>query len=200
MSSVPLSRSFKYIPFPSASGIKARYTPLNNTPTVFDLRFIMDRSCPKRDAVLDKYVRITPDTLRWSIITSISSKAVPQAVRRNRLKRRWAGAFAEALRKHGYHHNGRMLSGPKDGKNYVPGLKGCLEILVYLEWGLNRPHAELVGSCGGLVKSLEKVARNIGVRNDAMLQERGRREAAPESAGPGGVASSAWTLWRKSAA
>ncbi|KIX94321.1 uncharacterized protein Z520_10031 [Fonsecaea multimorphosa CBS 102226] len=197
MASVVTTRPFRPLPVPQALGfgLKARYTPVENVPTLFDHKFLVDRYSPKRAAVTDYYSRLAPDVLRWRVISNASAKKVPKAVLRNRLKRRWASAFAEALKRAGYYHNGRKRSGPKDGKNYIPGLKGTLEILVYSERGITCPHGELVGACGALLKSLQRKKQHMeNARYDSAPEKKSGEDSA-ETDSTEDVPASLWSLW-----
>ncbi|KIW75364.1 hypothetical protein Z517_10105 [Fonsecaea pedrosoi CBS 271.37] len=196
MASIVTTRPFKPLPVAQALGfgLKARYTPVENVPTLFDHKFLVDRYSPKRAAVTDYYSKLKPDVLRWRVISNASVKKVPKAVLRNRLKRRWASAFAEALKNAGYYHNGRKRSGPKDGKKYVVGLKGTLEILVFTERGITCPHGELVGACGALLKSLQRKKQHLD--NMSVDPAAGKpREDAADTEGSENVPSSMWSLW-----
>jgi hypothetical protein len=198
MAPVAFSRSFKslHIPAVIGFGIRARYTPVENVPNLFDHKFMVDRYSPKRAAVVDYYSRLPPDRLSWRVISNLSSKQVNKAVLRNRLKRRWASAFAEALQDHGYYHNGRQRSGKKDGKDYIPGLRGTLEILVYSDRGLTCAHSELVGASHALVKSLVRKAQQLGPKA-APAQEKETQDDGGSTQPAGDVSSSLWSLWRK---
>ncbi|ETI22907.1 ribonuclease P protein component [Cladophialophora carrionii CBS 160.54] len=198
MAPVALSRSFRNLPVPAALGfgLKARYTPSENVPTLFDHKFIVDRYSPKRAAVVDYYSRLPPDRLSWRVITNISSKQVNKAVLRNRLKRRWAGAFAEALKNHGYYHNGRKRTGPKDGKKYIPGLRGTLEILIFADRGITCPHHELVGASNALVKSLVRKVQQLEPKVKSG-QDKEHWDGGESTQAPREVSSSLWSLWRK---
>ncbi|OAP56593.1 hypothetical protein AYL99_08705 [Fonsecaea erecta] len=197
MASVVTTRPFRPLTFPQALGfgLRARYTPVENVPTLFDHKFLVDRYSPKRAAVTDYYSRLPPDVLRWCVISNASIKRLPKAVLRNRLKRRWASAFAEALKRAGYHHNGRRRSGPKDGKNYIPGLKGTLEILVFSERGINCPHGELVGACGALLKSLQRKKQHLDNTSTNAAAEKTSHEDSTDHEGGEAVPSSMWSLW-----
>ncbi|KIW26613.1 uncharacterized protein PV07_06432 [Cladophialophora immunda] len=197
MASVVTTRPFKPLPVPQALGfgLKARYTPVENVPTLFDHKFLADRYSPKRAAVTDYYSRLAPDVLRWRVISNASIKKVPKAVLRNRLKRRWASAFTEALKKAGYYHNGRKRSGPKDGKNYIPGLKGTLEILVFSERGISCPHGELVGACGALLKSLQRKKQHLDTTSVDSAAEKKSQEDTADTEDGEDVPSSMWSLW-----
>ncbi|OAL27074.1 hypothetical protein AYO20_09882 [Fonsecaea nubica] len=196
MASVVTTRPFKPLPVAQALGfgLKARYTPVENVPTLFDHKFLVDRYSPKRAAVTDYYSKLKPDVLRWRVISNASVKKVPKAVLRNRLKRRWASAFAEALKNAGYYHNGRKRSGPKDGEKYVVGLKGTLEILVFSERGITCPHGELVGACGALLKSLQRKKQHLDKMSVDPAAEKPREDAA-DTEGSENVPSSMWSLW-----
>ncbi|KIW71735.1 ribonuclease P protein component [Phialophora macrospora] len=198
MASFAVSRSFKPLPIPAALGfgLKARYTPVENVPTLFDHKFIVDRYSPKRAAVVDYYSRLPPDRLSWRVISNISSKQVNKAVLRNRLKRRWASAFAEALKNHGYYHNGRQRSGPKDGKEYIPGLRGTLEILIFSDRGITCSHRELVGASHSLVKSLVRKVKQLEPKAES-AQDKDTRDDGGSTQAAGEVSSSLWSLWRK---
>lgn len=195
------TRAFKQVPIAAAQGfgLKARYTPVENVPTLYDARCITDRYSPKRAAVIDHYSRLAPGRLSWRVISNISAKKIGHAVLRNRLKRRWASAFAEALKDHGYYHNGRRRTGPKEGKNCITGLKGTLEILIFSDRGVSGDHRELVGASRALVKSLTRKVQRLEVEGDANAdkgaaeEEETRREFGPDAEG----SSSLWSLWRK---
>ncbi|EXJ63229.1 hypothetical protein A1O7_03676 [Cladophialophora yegresii CBS 114405] len=198
MAPVATSRSFRTLQIPAALGfgLKARYTPIENVPTLFDHKFIVDRYSPKRAAVVDYYSRLPPDRLSWRVITNISSKQINKAVLRNRLKRRWASAFAEALKNHGYYHNGRKRRGPKEGKKYIPGLTGTLEILIFSDRGITCPHSELVGASHALVKSLVRKVQQLAPKAES-IQDNDAQDVGGSNKRAGGVSSSLWSLWRK---
>ncbi len=143
----------------SFHGVKARYCPALR-PTTQHEREITDRFNPKQDAVKDLYSRVPPNTLLWRVITNTSQKKVPKAVMRNRLKRRWANAFADSLRQNGYHYNGRSMEGPKKGPNYISGLKGSVELHVFTAAGLELPYVELVKSSNSIIKALRQKTPN----------------------------------------
>jgi len=71
------------------------------------------------------------------------------------LKRRWANAFADSLRQNGYHYNGRSMEGPKNGPDYISGLKGSVELHVFTADGLEIPYVELVKSSSTIIKALQ---------------------------------------------
>ncbi|EXJ86345.1 hypothetical protein A1O3_03296 [Capronia epimyces CBS 606.96] len=148
---------------PSIHGLKARFAPFHapNTP---DSRIINDRFNPRRFKLLAKYSKVAPDTLKWTVISSVSTKTIPMAVMRNRMKRRWANAFADALRSNGYHVNGRSLDGPKDGKGYRVGLYGTVEIHAYAKSGLTLEYADLVSSSTILVRALQQQVQKVKPR------------------------------------
>ncbi|KIW98360.1 uncharacterized protein Z519_00020 [Cladophialophora bantiana CBS 173.52] len=197
MATVVTTRPFKPLPVPQALGfgLKARFTHVENVPTLFDHKFLVDRYSPKRAAITDYYSRLAPDVLRWRVISNASIKKVPKAVLRNRLKRRWASAFAEALKRAGYYHNGRQRSGPKDGKNYISGLKGTLEILVFSERGITCPHGELVGACGALLKSLQRRQQHLDNAGVDSTPGRKALEDKVDTEVDQNVPSSMWSLW-----
>ncbi|KIX10654.1 uncharacterized protein Z518_01738 [Rhinocladiella mackenziei CBS 650.93] len=120
--------------------------------------------------------RIRPDTLKWACISAVSSKKVTKSVMRNRLKRRWANAFADALRSNGFHANGRSQEGPKDGKNYKPGLKGTLEILIFADSGLHLPYNDLVGGSNTIVKALRQHMQRLNLPQTQRDLEKERRK------------------------
>ena len=192
MTSAIAQRSFRPLSAPSAQGfgLRARYTSVENVPTLFDNKFLVDRYSPKRAATIDWYSKLPPDRLLWRVVTNISYKQVNKAVLRNRLQRRWASAFAEALKRAGYYHSGRNRIGPKDGKNYVPGLKGTLEILIFSDRGISCPHRELIGASSALVKSL---VRRVQTEVETQREEKPQRSTEAEA----DVSSSLWSKWRK---
>ncbi|KAJ9612627.1 hypothetical protein H2200_004224 [Cladophialophora chaetospira] len=199
MASVVATRSFKPLQIPAAQGfgLKARYTPVENVPTLFDYKFIVDRYSPKRAAVVDYYSRLAPDRLSWRVISNINSKDINKAVLRNRLKRRWASAFAEALKDHGYYHNGRRRTAPKDGKHYLTGLKGTLEILIFSDRGINGAHRELVGASRALVKALIRKVQQLE-KADSSADKQTEVAANTRSAeAEADVSSSLWSMWNK---
>lgn len=196
MSYKPPARFFKSILVPQAQGygLKARYSPVENIPAYFDYRALVERYSPRRPAIIDHYSRMQPDRLSWRVVTNLSAKHISKAVLRNRLKRRWASAFAEALKGAGYHHNGRRISGPKDGKNYVVGLRGTLEILIFSNRGLTCPHRELVGSSRCLIRALlDKMPRLQQL--DDTDNEKGQEDINPGTQ-PQDDGMSLWASWR----
>jgi hypothetical protein len=186
-------RSFIAVPVRTilSFGLKALYTTTENVPTLIDHRVITDRYNPRRAAVLDKYSRPRPDILSWRVITNISAKQVTKAVLRNRLKRRWASAFTQALKDHDYYHNGRKCSAPKDGKDYIPGLKGTLEILIFSDRGVTCPHNELVGASRALVKAVKRLQSQAESSPKPVP-----RQKEQESTAEGDGSSSLWSKWR----
>ncbi len=195
-------RSFSFepllIPAAQGFGLKARFTPVENVPTLFDVKFLVDRHSPKRAAVADYYSRLPRNRLSWRVISNISSKQVNKAVLRNRLKRRWASAFAQALKDHGYHHNGNRRIIPNDGKKYVAGLKGTLEILIYSDRGIDCAHRELIGASHALVKSLARKAKQLEASTDATTDGKAQEKGPPKNTeAEADVSSSLWSRWRK---
>ncbi len=155
-------------------GMNLKYSVFQ-TPLTFHFNKILDPFSPKRDFMLDRYNKIPPDTLQWRVITHMAAKVLPKAVLRNRTKRRWANAFADALRNHGYHANGRSMNGPKDGKLYTPGLSGTLEIAVFSADGLTKPYAELVRSSAAMVVAVERAHRQ-GTRQGSQNQNQSQSQ------------------------
>ena len=168
----------------SVPGLVLKYSPFK-TPRTVQLRKLLDRFCPDQDAVLDKYSKIPSDTLQWNFITEVAGKALPKAVLRNRVKRRWASAFADALRKNGYHANGRSIRGPKDGTGCKPGLTGRLEAYVFSAAGLTLPYPQMVGYSGVMVRAIQREGAII----DAQMPHPTRRKLE-EHRQP-----SPWSLW-----
>ncbi|EHY57316.1 hypothetical protein HRR83_002803 [Exophiala dermatitidis] len=172
---------------PNIHGLKARFAPFH-APKSPDQRIINDRFNPRRLKLLHQYSKILPDTLQWSVVSAVSTKTIPKAVMRNRLKRRWANAFADALRNTGYHANGRRLDGPKHGQDYKVGLKGTFEIHAYSKAGLTLGYHELVSSSEVLVKALEQQIQKVNFkRSQPTAREEGR---LPRK--------SAWSTWEGS--
>lgn len=186
-------RAFKGLAAPNSLGLKARFSPLENVPTLFDYKFLADRFSPKRDAAIDKYSRMLPNSLRWRVISAVGSKAIPKAVVRSHLKHIWGKAFAECLWRNGYHANGRKLLGPEDGDGYVVGLKGTLEILVFSNSALFRHREELVKVCDVILKALERQIRRSTNETDPRFMGKGDVES--DSSTDVDVASSAMSLW-----
>ena len=149
---------------------------------------------PKRAAVVDYYSRLAPDRLTWRVISNVGSKQVNKAVLRNRLKRRWASAFTEALKEDGYYHNGRKRSGPKDGTKYTIGLRGTLEILVFSDRGISCPHSELVHASRAVLKAVMRKAQQeqvgSGSSKETSMQDEGQSKAESD------VSSSLWSSWQ----
>lgn len=171
---------FKAVRFPSILGLQANYCPFVR-PSTLDEKAFVSRWHPRVFATRDKYARASPDALSWWVVSGTSQKVVPQAVVRNRLKRRWANAFADSMRQNGFHANGKLLSGPKDGKSSIPGLKGSLELLIYSRTGLDAPYDKLVQATDVLVKTLRrggpKFSPDLWPR-PASIWHKGRREDA----------------------
>jgi hypothetical protein len=207
MASLATTRSFKNLQIPASLGfgLKARYTPVENVPALSDHRLLVDRYSPKRAAVSDRYSRLPPDRLCWRVISNISFKEIGKAVLRNRIKRRWASAFAEALKDHGYYHNGRKRSGPADGKHYVTGLTGTLEILIFSNRGLTCGHHELVVASRNVVKALNRKMQldaNSKQAKEPKTNSKPSKESKMQDDADGSradreVSSSVWSLWRK---
>lgn len=174
----------------SIHGLRAKFSP-SSRPTVVDVRTLLDHFHPKREAVKDKYSKTAPDTLQWCVVSDTSHKTVPMAAMRNRLKRRWANAFADGLRQNGYHANGRSLDGPKAGKDYKMGLKGTLEMHIYNPSGLSLPYGDLVKSTGALVKALRQRTSTpvLDAKLDTVIEHKGREGV--------GQLFSTWSMWDK---
>lgn len=81
--------------------------------------------------ILDRLSQIPPNTLRWTVVSNTSRKALPLATQRNRLRRQWAGAFVTALRSRGMKSNGQPINGQH------PTLSGTLEMVIFnaQNWG-----------------------------------------------------------------
>ncbi|KAI1617423.1 hypothetical protein EDD37DRAFT_619930 [Exophiala viscosa] len=175
---------FKDIRGPAVNGLRARFCPVLR-PRTIDEREIRDWFNPKIHALRDKYSKVSSDTLEWCVVAATSQKKVPKAVMRNRLRRRWANAFADSLRSNGFHFNGRSQAGPKDGTDARPGLTGTLELCVYSPNGLTVPYHELLRSTNMIVKTLKQASRRPSqVPRPAPVRfwtEKSRDEAKPAS-------------------
>lgn len=184
---------FKDVRCPTVHGLRARFCPVLRPRTV-DERPANDWFNPKIHATRDKYAKIQPDTLQWCVVTATSQKTVPKAVMRNRLRRRWANAFADSLRSNGFHINGRSQYGSKDGTYSRPGLSGTLELLVYSPSGLTLQYHELLRSTGMVVKALRQGASRSKQGSQSASGAPFWAVGSKEKAGP---ASSAWSLVEK---
>ncbi|KIV85084.1 hypothetical protein PV11_00819 [Exophiala sideris] len=175
---------FRDIRGPAVHGLRARFCPVLR-PRTIDERPISDWFNPKIHALRDKYSKLPSDTLEWCVVAATSQKKVPKAVMRNRLRRRWANAFADSLRSHGFHFNGRSLAGPKDGRDARPGLTGTLELCVYSAHGLTVPYHELLRSTNTVLNTLKQEARRPSQRSGPapfrFWSERSRDDARPAS-------------------
>lgn len=139
-------------------GIRARYTPYI-IPIGFDRTALWERYCPNRLALEHKYDKIPRDSLLWTFSPNPTAQQVPKAVVRNRLKRRWANAFADELRERGYYTNGRLMSGPKASKGYRPGIWGTVEYQIFGRSGITLAYPELRKLANVLVKDLIQTAK-----------------------------------------
>jgi ribonuclease P protein component len=200
MNPIAISRPYRNLSVGAAQGfgLKARYTHHQNCPSLGDHIFLVDRYSPKRLLVQDYYNRLPKDRLSWRIITNISHKSVPKAVLRNRLRRRWASAFTEALKKAGYAHDGHKIVEGQKVKTGEGGLRGSLEVLVYSDRGLDCPHWQLTGACKQLVKAIESKMVRMEAKDAAISPEKEDNEALKETTSIlGDVTSSLWAFWKK---
>jgi hypothetical protein len=200
MAAVATERIFKNIAFKTSVlglGLRAKYSPVENVPSQQDHKRIVDPFSPQRAALLDWYSRRPHDRLSWCVITDVNVKTIPKAVLRNRLRRRWASAFTEALTKNGYYHNGRKRSGPNKRNKYVVGLKGTLEIFAMGERGLFAPRTDLVRVCDDLVKELIRNIKNGKVESRIRHGKADEHVRSQDDTESSSSSSSLWSLWQK---
>merc|ERR1711939_1253352 len=145
---------FKAVRFPSILGLQANYCPFVR-PSTLDEKAFVSRWHPRVFATRDKDARASPDALSWWVVSG--------------------------MRQNGFHANGKLLSGPKDGRSSIPGLKGSLELLIYSRTGLDAPYDKLVQATDVLVKTLRrggpKFSPDLWPR-PASIWHKGRREDA----------------------
>ena len=112
-----------------------------------------------RDAVASR-----PDgTLTWKVITQTSASALPKAVLRHHLRRRWREAFIAALKQRGYDRNGRLLVGSSTG---TP-LRGTMELLFMEGYGFHLDFQGLVNHANEMVLAIKQVVEQQGSRKSS---------------------------------
>ncbi|KIW10323.1 hypothetical protein PV08_11285 [Exophiala spinifera] len=177
---------FKTVRFPSFGlGLQAQYCPFVR-PSTLDEKSFASRWHPNVFTVRDKYSSVRPDVLTWRVVSATSHKLVPKAVMRNRLKRRWANAFADSMRNNGLHTTGRPLSVSKRAKNAPPKVQGTLEMLVFSASGLHVSYDKLLKATDVLVKTL--------LRGDAKLSPESWPKPQPVYGGRKDRADSRWSI------
>ncbi|KAJ9633000.1 hypothetical protein H2204_007390 [Knufia peltigerae] len=177
---------FKPVRFPSSGlGLQAQYCPFVR-PSTLDEKSFASRWHPNVFAVRDKYSDIRPDVLTWRVVSATSHKLVPKAVMRNRLKRRWANAFADSMRNNGLHTTGKPLSGSKDAKTAPAKLQGTLEMLIFSASGIDASYDKLVSTTDVLVKTL--------LRADAKFSPESWPKPQPVYGGRKDRADSRWSI------
>jgi len=138
---------------PVLQALSLKYSP-EVAPWTTDVPILKSTLNPKHDLVRDRYIHRSKDALHWAVIANVSVKAVPKAVLRVRLRRRWTSAFTEALKLEGYRTNGKRLRDAADGE-HRPDLVGTLEIYVYGPQGLHKPFKDLIRTSGTIVRALK---------------------------------------------
>ncbi|KAL6245071.1 hypothetical protein RBB50_007846 [Rhinocladiella similis] len=153
---------------------------------MLDEKSFASRWHPNVFAVQDKYSHRRPDVLTWRVVTATSHKLVPKAVMRNRLKRRWANAFADSMRNNGLHTTGKLLTGSKGAKTTPSKVQGTLEMLIYSASGLHESYDKLVKATDVLVKTL--------LRGDAKFSPDSWPKPQPVYGGRKDRADSRWSI------
>ena len=103
----------------------------------------------------DDYAKIPEDVLYWKIVTETSLSALPKAVVRERVRRRWREAFSAALKQRGYDRHGRLLVAGVGASTEKP-LQGTMELLVMEGYGLNHDFRKLLAHADEVVVAIRK--------------------------------------------
>lgn len=103
----------------------------------------------------DRFSKAKPDELRWRVITNTSSKALPLSTQRNRLRRRWAAAFQQSLKRQGLGHNGKKAASQVN-MPHTPEIAGTLELVIFEGHGFNEAAEELLRQTNHVVQALLK--------------------------------------------
>lgn len=126
------------------------------------------------------------DRLHWRIIAHTSSKLLPLATQRNKLRRKWTAAMIISLRKRGLGFDGSRYTGKSaDGlvaaARDVQELYGTMEVLVHNAAKFGCPTEEIVQSTDKIVDALivggtgtrkfKPDAQNKRVENDSKGME-----------------------------
>lgn len=106
---------------------------------------LCDFASPSHVVARDIYRRMRDDRLNWRVITNVSAKHIPQAIVRNKLKKRYISALSLALKERGYHPDGKVRSDASNGagvdelQTATPrkALRGTLEIYVFHKFANN---------------------------------------------------------------
>lgn len=136
------------------------YSP-DFVPNNFEREFLSNSQTPRVLKLEHKMKSIPNDRLRWTIIPYTNKLSL--AVMRNRHKRRWTAAFAEALRRNGFDYHGRKLSTSPD-QGHEMRMTGTLEIrLLGSTLEGDQSLENMIHHSGKVVQGLEGfLARNGG--------------------------------------
>lgn len=146
---------FRHLAHSGRKSVTAKFCPVL-IPWAFELRSLHDRLSPSIFRIHDDLQRRNPDALNWKVITSIV-RLVPQAVLRNRVKRRYCSAFGKALESQGYHNNGSPRQDAMDAsKEPLPPLKGTLEIYLFSKDPLTDPFPTLVAESVKIIDAIKR--------------------------------------------
>lgn len=116
--------------------------------------------------------RARPDQLRWCIIVNTCLKALPLSTQRNRLRRKWASAFRDSLKKQGLDRNGKREAAHID-MPHTPEVAGTLELVIFQGYGFEESGEELRERTDRVVQALLQVGQ--GTKRISPI-EPGKRE------------------------
>ena len=108
----------------------------------------------------DKFAKLKPDILRWRVITNTSTKALPKAVARERLRRRHTEAIRQALKEKGFDKDGQPLDPDFKSSSKAQVLYGTFEVHIHGGVGLHTAFSTLVNDARFVVDAICKERRN----------------------------------------
>lgn len=101
----------------------------------------------------DRFSQAKPDELRWRVITHTSAKTLPLSTQRNRLRRRWAAAFEQSLKRQGLGHDGKKAASQVN-MPHTPEIVGTLELVIFEGYGFDEAAEELLKQTNHVVQAL----------------------------------------------
>lgn len=124
-----------------------------------------------------KISQARPDELRWCIIVNTCLKALPLSTQRNRLRRKWAAAFQDSLKKQGLAKNGKREMSQAH-MPHTPELAGTLELVIFHGYGFEEDARELRERTDKVLQALFKFGqgtRRITPNTYSSRDQRGGR-------------------------
>lgn len=138
----------------------------------YESEVLASNNIAKQARLENTFSQVKPDELRWMITPNASVKALPLSTQRNRLRRRWAAALRESLKRKGLDNRGRRLASQMH-MPHTPELLGTLEIVIYEGYGFEELTEELVFQTDRII---ECVARARQATKRISFQDREMRD------------------------